>query len=115
MGWGFMEPVDDWDHAEVSHPELLDFLGRVFVLSGYDLKHLARLILNSQAYQRELLPNAIESEPAEPEERLFAGQVRRRLSAEQVVDSLFAISGKAMGAEELTMGTLMDVDRQARF
>ena len=106
MGWGFVEPVDDWDHAEASHPELLDFLGRVFVLSGYDLKHLARLILNSQAYQRELLPNAIESEPAEPEERLFAGQVRRRLSAEQVVDSLFAISGKAMGAEELTM----DVD-----
>jgi hypothetical protein len=106
MGWGFVEPVDDWDHAKVSHPELLDFLGRVFVLSGYDLKHLARLILNSQAYQRELLPNAIESEPAEPEERLFAGQVRRRLSAEQVVDSLFAISGKAMGAEELTM----DVD-----
>jgi hypothetical protein len=106
MGWGFVEPVDDWDHAEASHPELLDFLGRVFVLSGYDLKHLARLILNSQAYQRELLPNAIESQPAEPEERLFAGQVRRRLSAEQVVDSLFAISGKAMEAEELTM----DVD-----
>ena len=106
MGWGFVEPVDDWDHAEASHPELLDFLGRVFVLSGYDLKHLAKLILNSQAYQRELLPNAIESKPAEPEERLFAGQVRRRLSAEQVVDSLFAISGKAMGAEELTM----DVD-----
>ncbi len=106
MGWGFVEPVDDWDHAEASHPELLDFLGRVFVLSGYDLKHLAKLILNSQAYQRELLPNAIESKPAEPEERLFAGQVRRRLSAEQVVDLLFAISGKAMGAEELTM----DVD-----
>jgi hypothetical protein len=106
MGWGVVEPVDDWDHAEASHLELLDFLGRVFVLSGYDLKHLARLILNSQAYQRELLPNAIESQPAEPEERLFAGQVRRRLSAEQVVDSLFAISGKAMGAEELTM----DVD-----
>jgi hypothetical protein len=106
MGWGVVEPVDDWDHAEASHPELLDFLGRVFVLSGYDLKHLAKLILNSQAYQRELLPNAIESKPAEPEERLFAGQVRRRLSAEQVVDSLFAISGKAMGAEELTM----DVD-----
>ena len=106
MGWGFVEPVDDWDHAEASHPKLLDFLGRVFVLSGYDLKHLARLILNSQAYQRELLPNAIESQPAEPEERLFAGQVRRRLSAEQVVDSLFAISGKAMEAEELTM----DVD-----
>jgi len=106
MGWGVVEPVDDWDHAEASHPELLDFLGRVFVLSGYDLKHLARLILNSQAYQRELLPNAIESQPAEPEERLFAGQVRRRLSAEQVVDSLFAISGKAMEAEELTM----DVD-----
>jgi hypothetical protein len=36
MGWGFVEPVDDWDHAEASHPELLDFLGRVFVLSGSD-------------------------------------------------------------------------------
>jgi len=106
MGWGLVEPADDWDHADVSHPDLLDFLGREFVRSGYDLKHLARLILNSRTYQRELLPETLESKPAHAGERLFAGQVRRRMSAEQVVDSLLAVTGKAMGAEELTM----DVD-----
>ena len=40
------------ERGKPSHPELLRWLGREFVRGGYDLKHLARLILNSHAYQR---------------------------------------------------------------
>ena len=42
--------------------------------------------------------------PSEP--RLFASPSRRRLSAEQIVDSLFAVAGKPFHAEEMNM----DVD-----
>ena len=53
MGDGLVEAVDDWEGARASHPELLDYLGRELVLSNYDLKHLARQILSSEAYRRQ--------------------------------------------------------------
>ena len=104
LGWGIVEPVDDWSKADPSHPELLKWLARQLVESGYDLKHVARLILNSHAYQRQIDPAF--TKPGNAATRLFAGPARRRLSAEQIVDSLFAVSGKAMGVELLTL----DVD-----
>ncbi len=102
MGAGIVEPVDDWDGesgSSVSHPELLDDLAREFVASGYDVKQLARLIFNSRVYAAQA-----ENPPpggASAEERRFAGPVRRRLNAEQLVDSLFAVAGKSFGSEEL--------------
>src|SRR5207245_10771178 len=41
MGRGLVEPVDDWEKGEPTHPELLRWLARELVRSGYDLKHLA--------------------------------------------------------------------------
>ena len=102
MGAGLVEPVDDWDGESgtgVSHPGLLDDLARDFVASGYDLKALARRIFQSRAYQ------ATPENPPPPgssaDQRRFAGPVHRRMSAEQVVDSLFAAAGKPFGTEEL--------------
>jgi hypothetical protein len=95
MGLGLVEPVDDWDHVKPSHPELLDYLTRELVLSAYDLKHVARLILNSQAYQR--LPHDPGSVENSADYR-FAAPVRRRLSAEQLVDSLFSAAGMPFDA-----------------
>ena len=104
LGWGIVEPVDDWETAQPSHPELLDHLARELVAHDYDLKHVARLILNSETYQREARPDgARESKPAE---RLFASPARRRMTAEQVVDSLFAAVGKLFDSEEMNL----DVD-----
>lgn len=99
LGRGLIEPVDDWESVEdaASHPELLDYLARQLILSGYDLKHVARLILNSHTYQRQV-STAFDDEP-----ELFASPVRRRMSAEQLVDSLFAVSGKQFRAEQLTL------------
>jgi hypothetical protein len=101
IGWGIVEPVDDWHEVQPSHPHLLDYLAREFVVSGYDMKHVARLILKSAAYQR--LATAAGSRDSDAESRLFAAGRRRRLSAEQVVDSLFALSGKPISAEQLTL------------
>src|SRR5439155_6048871 len=53
FGRGIVEPVDDWETAQPSHPELLDWLARELIMHDYDAKHIARLIFNSQAYQRQ--------------------------------------------------------------
>ncbi len=104
LGWGIVEPVDDWETAKPSHPELLDWLARELITHDYDLKHIAALILNSHTYQRAVRPDG--SLDRKAEERLFASPARRRLTAEQVVDSLFAAAGKPFDSEEMNM----DVD-----
>ncbi|MFK5922318.1 MAG: DUF1553 domain-containing protein [Verrucomicrobiota bacterium] len=96
MGAGFVEPVDDWEATPPVYPELLSWLADGFVSSGYDLKALTRLILNSKAYQRKA--RALET----GESPNFAAPVQRRMEAEQVVDSLLVAAGKEMDTEELT-------------
>ncbi len=96
MGAGFVEPVDDWEATPPVYPELLAWLGDEFVSSGYDMKNLTRLIMNSNAYQRKArVLNAGESPN-------FAAPVQRRMEAEQVVDSLLVAAGKHMDTEEIT-------------
>jgi hypothetical protein len=100
MGRGLVEPVDDWERGEPTHPELLKYLGRELVRGGYDLKQVARLILNSHAYQRAADPRLAAADP------WYAAPARRRLTAEQIVDSLFVAAGKPLDIEEVNL----DVD-----
>ena len=100
LGRGIVEPVDDWEHAEPSHPELLEWLSREFIKSGYDLKHIARLILTSQAYQRKPVSVEFSTDRTKYD---FAAPLRRRMTAEQVVDSLFTAAGKRFNAGRLNM------------
>ncbi|MFI4874505.1 MAG: DUF1549 domain-containing protein, partial [Blastopirellula sp. JB062] len=44
IGAGIVEPPHDWEGNPPSHPELLEWFGKEFVASGYDLKQLTRLI-----------------------------------------------------------------------
>lgn len=97
LGRGLVEPVDDWEASKPAHPELLEWLARELVVHGYDMKHLQRLILNSAAYQRQARPAAPGQTPD------FAAPEPRRMTAEQIVDSLFAAAGKDLDSEELTM------------
>jgi len=99
LGWGFVDPVDDWNDRNPAYPKLLDYLGRELVRSGYDLKHVARLIFSSRAYQRPVRPAKTLTEKSPP----AAAPLRRRLTAEQIVDSLFVVSGKAMRTGYLTL------------
>src|SRR5207249_2306470 len=105
MGLGFVEPADDWSQAKPSHPELMRYLARELEMHDYDLKHIARLIFSSHAYQRK--PIATQPDPS-PAGRLFAGPARRNLTAEQVVDSLFLSVGKRFDCEELNLNPAGD-------
>ena len=100
LGAGFVEPAHDWEGRTPSHPELLAWLAHEFTAHGFDLRHVARLILTSQTYQRAASGHNLE---ATADRRFFAAPEARRLSAEQVVDSLFAVSGRPMDVEEITL------------
>ncbi|TLD69527.1 DUF1553 domain-containing protein [Phragmitibacter flavus] len=97
MGRGIINPVEDWEKGKPTHPELLAWLGREFTRQNYSLKNLSRLIFNSHAYQRATDPALREASP------LFTAPAPRRLSAEQIVDSAFAATGKPMRTEEISL------------
>ena len=105
MGLGLVEPADDWSQAKPSNPELLQYLAAELMANDYDLKHIARLIFSSHAYQRK--PVAPPPSQAE-KDRLFAGPVRRNLTAEQMVDSLFLSVGKRFACEEMNLNPAGD-------
>jgi Protein of unknown function (DUF1553)/Protein of unknown function (DUF1549) len=98
LGVGLFEPVDDFrPEVGASHPELLAWLSRDFVAHGCDLKHTIRLILTSRTYQLPYEPRFVDpldaANPSAP--RYFRSPALRRLTAEQVIDSLrLAGSGK---------------------
>ncbi len=106
VGAGLVEPAEDWEYQEVSHPELLHYLAREFTIQGYDLKKLARLILSSRTYQAQ--PVNLDLSQSRAGKRHFAGPNQRHLSAEQLVDSLFQLAGKPIATEELNLNPLGD-------
>ncbi|MGI8602467.1 MAG: PSD1 and planctomycete cytochrome C domain-containing protein [Verrucomicrobiales bacterium] len=75
-----------------SHPELLDWLAVEFRESGWDLKHMVRLIATSRTYcqSSKIRPELAEKDPAN---KLLARQNPRRLEAEIVRDNALAIAG----------------------
>jgi len=99
MGAGLVEPAFDWENKNASHPELLEWLSHQLIASGFQPKQLIRIIMNSNAYQREALGSNLASAP---EKRYFLAPERRRMSAEQVVDTLFSASGRKIRVEEIT-------------
>ncbi|MCE5278196.1 MAG: DUF1553 domain-containing protein [Planctomycetaceae bacterium] len=90
MGRGIVDEPDDMrEDNPPSNPELLALLERELVASKYDLRHLLRLILNSQTYQRASA-GGTEGELAAVN---FARYPLRRLDAEVLIDALCQISG----------------------
>ncbi len=72
-----------------TNPELLDALSDEFVRSGYDLKHLVRLIATSQAYGRSSQPNAFNANDRQNYARFYP----RRLPAEVLLDAIDSVTG----------------------
>ncbi len=99
MGAGFVEPVQDWEGRMPSHPELLQWLAHDFMTHGYDMRHLLETIMTSQAYSREAIGR---NATAEYDVRFFNAPDRRRMTSEQIVDSLYFTAGMSMDVEELT-------------
>lgn len=78
--------------APPSHPELLDWLAAEFVRSGWSIKAIHRLILNSAAYRQ----SSALSKPgyeADPEDRLLWRFPVRRMDAEAIRDATLAVTG----------------------
>jgi hypothetical protein len=91
MGRGIIHEPDDIrpDNPPVN-PELLAYLQKEFVASGYDMKRLFRLILTSRAYQCSALKPAVVRPEAEAN---FAYYPLRQLDAEVLIDALNKITG----------------------
>ncbi|MDG1892832.1 MAG: PSD1 and planctomycete cytochrome C domain-containing protein [Verrucomicrobiota bacterium] len=66
-----------------THPELLDWLALEFVQSGWDLKHMVRLMMTSRAFKQS---SAWRPDIEDPENRLFARGPSYRLDAEVLRD-----------------------------
>lgn len=88
FGLGLVEPVDDWkDDTKPVNPELMAHLTALVVQLGFDLREMERVLYRTQAWQRE----ATRSEPRDGEAYHFQGPLLRRLSAEQLWDSLLTL------------------------
>lgn len=75
-----------------SHPELLDYLAREFVGSGWDTKAMLRRVVLSATYRQDSTLTAVLRE-RDPADALLARYPSRRLAAEMVRDTALAASG----------------------
>lgn len=104
LGLGLFESVDDFRlDRPASNPELLDWLADDFMRHNYDIKHTIRLILNSRTYQLRYNP-AVEDhfnvqKPDEP--RYARSPSLRRLTAEQIIDSIHKATARKWDGERL--------------
>ncbi len=103
FGTGIVEPYDDFRSTNrPSNPELLDRLAEFFSSSGFRLKPLHRLILNSRTYQL-----SSRTDHAGPLDRnLFARYMPRKLQAEVLLDALGQVTGMLHSFEGYPPGTL---------
>ena len=78
-----------------SHPELLDFLAMRFVESGWSVKDMHRLIMGSKAYRRSTeYKHRDRLAEKDPNGKSYAAFQPRRLSAEELRDSMLYMSGE---------------------
>jgi hypothetical protein len=99
FGQGLAPVADDLGHQGrwPSHPELLDWLAVEFMDSGWDVKHMVRLIVTSNTYKQST-QRSEEAIARDPANLLLAGQNARRLQAEMVRDSALTVAGLMEGA-----------------
>ncbi len=88
MGMGLIEPVDEITDSTVpSNPQLMTFLENTMKDLNYDMKAYLRMVFNSATYQRAAHTKDVEL----GEVYHFPGPLLRRMSAEQIWDSMVAL------------------------
>ena len=75
-----------------THPDLLDWLAVELVESGWDMKHLLKIIVLSNAYQQSSRITTVHAEK-DPRNLLLSRAPRFRMDAERLRDNALAISG----------------------
>lgn len=105
FGRGIVETLDDFGTrgAKPTHPDLLDWLAVEFMESGWSLKHMHRLIVDSAVYRQSsaVTPGLME---ADPNNEMYARGARFRLPAELVRDAALAAGGlltRTVGGESV--------------
>lgn len=89
FGRGLVEPVDDMEAASW-YPELLDWLAQDLIDHDYNLKHLLKTIMASEAYGRPFVASGNVRDP----KYVFRGPWPRRMTAEQFLDSVSAVTAE---------------------
>jgi len=94
FGHGLVRTPNDFGYqgSRPTHPELLDYLASELIDHGWQLKPLHRQIVLSDAYRRSAAPQAEGMEADPSNERLWRFHPRR-LSAEEVYDTIWAVTG----------------------
>ena len=89
FGAGLIEPVDNLtDTTDVSNEELLDFLVYEMKRVGYRQREFLRILYNTKAYQRKAFLK--DWDPNKP--YYFPGPVLRRMTAQQLWDSMLTLT-----------------------
>ena len=94
FGQGIVKTLDDFGSQGTwpTHPELLDWLAIEFRESGWDVKHMIRLMVSTETYKQSSRVTK-ELRERDPYNRLLARQSRFRLDAEMIRDNALSVSG----------------------
>ena len=95
FGRGLVRSPDNFGRLgkRPTHPELLDWLARRFIESGWDVKQLHRLIMLSATWQMSNRWDA-QAAAADPENRLWWRRNHKRLEAEAIRDGILQVTGR---------------------
>lgn len=91
FGQGLVKSLEDFGSQgqPPTHPQLLDWLATEFIASGWDVKHIIRLLATSATYRQ----SSKESHPEDPGNVWWTRQNRFRLDAEFVRDTALCVAG----------------------
>ncbi len=95
FGRGLVDSPNDFgvNGSRPSHPELLDWLASEFIASGWSIKSIHRLIMNSAAYRQSSQFDA-NAAAKDADDRLLWRFPPHRIDAESVRDAMLAVSGR---------------------
>ena len=85
--------------ARPTHPKLLDHLANRFIQEKWSIKRLIRAIVLTRTYQLDS-QSGLDLVQTDPENRLYARHLRRRLDAESLRDSMLQVSGQLVRTPE---------------
>ena len=114
MGVGLVEPVDDFrEENPASHPPLLEHLTDEMLRLDFDLREFVRILVATDAWQRR----AVLHDPSAGEPFRFTGPALRRMTAEQLWDSLLVLiahdpwSVQRPTASDIAAAASLDIER----
>jgi len=98
FGEGLVSTPEDFGTlgSAPSHPQLLDWLAREFVESGWSVKHIHRMIMTSTTYRQRSTAEETQltrAREVDPDNRLLWRQRLRRIDAEPLRDAMLSVSG----------------------